>query len=133
MGNALSRILFMFFLCGALGACGNSDKEKTNYFRIKAEEVLAKKESTTIKISSLTNFDWDKVCFERNKDIKLIFHHQSDVFNMDLDFDHYFIDEGYVDRSPDGKCYKNDVVMELRLEKNGDYKQIKFIDIEIIK
>lgn len=89
----------IFFMVG----CDMSDDE-LNLFKKRLSVLLAEKDSVEIFASELTDFSWDKLCFDREKLLTLTFFYAKSKTIFELDYQEYFVDEPHVKGSLDRQC-----------------------------
>lgn len=120
------RIKYVFIL-GLLfflhGCAAPDSQEKIEYFSNQIIELLSDEDLLIVEASRLTNFSWDRLCFERNESLKLKFNTDKSEIIFDLSFNDYFIDEPYVDGSLAGKCISFDTQILMK-RKYPQYSNI---------
>lgn len=126
--NILSncQLVKVFALLFLVSCSANNGEER--YFQAKLSNVIEGKDAVAVKLTDLTNFQWEKVCFNRNEEVDITFYRGEDVINISLGFDKYFIDEGYVKGSPATRCYSNDKTMIVRKVNFSNHSVIQIVD-----
>lgn len=108
-----------------ISGCSKTNSEREIYFHENISKLISNKDSVVISAGELTNFSWEKLCFERNGKVNLRFHVKRETVIFHLSFEKYFIDEGYVDASPSGKCLTRNNKLQIRTKYPDSSKIIE--------
>jgi hypothetical protein len=66
--------------------------------------LLAGRDSAVVESSSLTEFYWDSLCFERDNTLRLRFKGADGEQVLSLPYEEFFVDEGFVAGSLEDAC-----------------------------
>lgn len=103
------KIIVCVCVCVVLGisGCGVKNDKNLEFFTEKIHQLLEKDDQVLIIAAELTNFQWNKLCFERKKFVTLNFFTEDEIITFKLNYRDYFIEEPYVENSVAGKCVTN--------------------------
>lgn len=108
----------------------SSDNE-VEKFNTKVSGLIGSSESIKIVASELTDFEWDNLCFQREKLLQLTFSRGgAEIVKLQLRYEDYFTDEDYVKGSLDGKCVSSRGHILLKRKYPGYSNTIEFMSIE---
>lgn len=124
--------IYKFFLISTsillIKGCGMPNAEELAYFKNHLSKLLDGKESVEVVASDLTNFSWDSLCFNREEKLKITFRSVKKEVVFRLDYEDYFVDEGYVAASLDGQCISNTDAILIKRKYPGYSETIEFLD-----
>lgn len=106
--------------------CGAQNEKSLDNFNMRVFEVLRNQNFVKAKIDDLTDFQWDKLCFHRKNKLSLVFYSNRDEFEFKFNYEKYFVDEPYVDRSLAGKCISNKDFVIIKRKYPGYSETIEF-------
>ena len=124
------NVYFFLFLYLCSG-CDMSSDSNVDVFNDRMSKLLGDNDSVKIVASDLTDFLWDRLCFNREDLVKLTFYNKGSEIIYKFDYEEYFIDEAYVDGSPDGLCISNNDYLLIKRKYPGYSKTIEFFMTEI--
>lgn len=127
-----SLVFKLLLLMQSLASC-STDNERSIYFQEKLSEATNGKDKIEVKLSDITNFQWNKVCFKKNDEIELVFYQANATIKISLKYDKYFIDDGYVKDSPDTHCYSNNDTIIAQKKYFSGHAVIQFLDISNVE
>ena len=118
-------LFFLFFL----GGCEMSENKNLEYFKSQISSLLGDSNSVEAVASDMTDFSWDKLCFERNESLTLTFSSANSEVFFELDYKDYFVDEAYVEGSLDRKCISSQDRLLIKKKYPGYSETIGFFSI----
>lgn len=72
-------------------------------FARKIDSLLAGKDAVEVEAAALTDFTWDRLCFERDDRLLLKFKGDTEQV-LSLPYEEFFVDEGHVGHSLEDAC-----------------------------
>ena len=114
-------------------------EEKRDNFKRNVSKLLGDKKKVVITASELTDFSWEKVCFQRIdsyftfpgekfKDfIEVTFLSSDSNTVFELSYEDYYVEESYVEGSLEGKCVTSKDRIML---KNFGHSRVVFSEIK---
>lgn len=111
--------------------CGMSSDNEREKFDGRVTGLIGGSESIEIVASDLTDFEWDSLCFQREKLLQLTFSKGgTELVKLQFRYEDYFTDEDYVKGSLDGRCISSRDRILLKRKYPGYSKTIEFMSIE---
>lgn len=98
--QALPVAVFLTSLAGCTMAHAPLTQEA---FARKIDSLLAGKDAVEVEAAALTDFTWDRLCFERDDRLLLKFKGDTEQV-LSLPYEEFFVDEGHVERSLEDAC-----------------------------
>lgn len=127
--NFFIKNIFIFFIF-LIGGCEIYKNEKLEFFEKNISELLTDTNLVVVQLNKITDFKWEKLCFKRNKNIKLTFFSKDTETVFKLSFEDYFIDDGYVSGSPAGKCFQNSESIVIKRKYPEHSKLVEFLVVD---
>ena len=81
-----------------------TDTRIADVLKQRVQAALQESDSAVVPANTLTEFPWQKLCFQRGEALRLTFHRDGVETVVELDYNEFFVDEGYVEGSLDGAC-----------------------------
>ncbi len=104
-----------------------SENKNLEYFKSQISRLLGDSNSVEVVASDMTDFSWDKLCFERNDSLTLTFSSANSEVVFELDYEDYFVDEAYVEGSLDRKCISSQDRIFIKKKYPGYSETIEFL------
>lgn len=106
-----------------------SDQKEIESFNTRVSGLLDASNSIEIIASELTSFTWESLCFRRETLLKLTFSGGGSVREFKFNYEDYFIDEAYVEGSPDGRCISHRDRIIVKRKYPGHAQTIEFLTV----
>ncbi len=104
-------------------------ENEMNDFVSSVNILLQNSDVVIVKASELTSFEWNSLCIKRKDTLNLNFQGNDENIVLILSYEEFFVDEGYVKGSIDGKCINPNTKVKLKRKYPG-YSQI--VELQLV-
>lgn len=108
------------------GCAMTSTKDSERHFLQRIADTLAQQDTAVVKASDLTDFDWDTLCFERDKKLLLKFSSGGQETVFALPYETHYVAEPYVEKSLAERCVGREDRIVIRKKYPGYQDVIEF-------
>jgi len=124
----LTRLALLIALstCFLSGCPMSHTDDAQQYFTRQIAKLLEGRDTAVVDAAQLTDFDWQKLCFEREDALELKFSGAGGDKVFRFGYEDYFVAEPYVARSPAERCIGRQDKLVLKKKYPGYKDTVEF-------